>query len=290
MTAFAAAYSAASGQTISWKPSSFSSVRVRCGVTPRSIMFATSGGGSCAAISLELLDGLRRLDEQRVGARLLVGEAALDRRVEAERLARVGAGDDEQVALAARVGGGADLGRVLLGGDHLLALEVAALLRPHLVLEEHAGRARVLEVADGAQHVDRVAVAGVGVDDHGRGRRRARRRASASAISDSVRKPKSGSPRCAARHRVAGDEDDVEADARGDARRERVVDARHQDGVVRDEVADLLGGRSVMGDPSLTCSGARRCAQCASVVASSVGRLVRREARRSRAPRPRPPT
>ena len=31
-------------------------------------------------------------------------------------------------------------------------------------------------------------------------------------------------------------------DARGDPRRERVIDAGHQDGVARDEVADLLGG------------------------------------------------
>jgi hypothetical protein len=50
VTALAAAYNAASGQTISWNPRSFSSERVRCGVTPRSIMFATSGAGSCAAI------------------------------------------------------------------------------------------------------------------------------------------------------------------------------------------------------------------------------------------------
>ena len=116
-------------------------------MTPRSIMFATSGGGQLRCDLLQLLDRLRRLDEQRVGARLLVGEAALDRGVEAERLARVGARDDEQVALAARVRRGADLGGVLLRRDDLLALEMAALLGPDLVLEEDAGRARVLEVA-----------------------------------------------------------------------------------------------------------------------------------------------
>ena len=45
----------------------------------------------------ELVDRLRRLDEQGVGAGLLVGAAALDRLFDAERLARVGAGDDEEV-------------------------------------------------------------------------------------------------------------------------------------------------------------------------------------------------
>src|SRR5436190_17118225 len=110
---------------------------------------------------LELLCRLRRLHEERVCARLLIYEAALDRLVEAERLAGVRAGDDEEVAIAAGLGGGADLGRVLLGRDHLLALEVTALLGPDLILEEYAGRTRVLEVADRANHVDRVAVAGV---------------------------------------------------------------------------------------------------------------------------------
>ena len=51
---------------------------------------------------LQLLDRLGRLDEQRVGAGLLVGEAALDRGLEAERLAGVRAGDDEKVARRSR--------------------------------------------------------------------------------------------------------------------------------------------------------------------------------------------
>ena len=241
MTAFAAAYSAASGQTISPKPRSLQ-------LPAREVRRAAAldhvrdqRRGELRGDLGELLPGLRRLDEQRVGARLLVGEAALDRGVEAERLARVGAGDDEQVALAARVGGGADLGRVLLRGDDLLALEVTALLRPHLVLEEHARRARVLEVADGAQHVHGAAVAGVGVDDHrcGGDARDVAGRVGHLGLGQEaeVRLAEMGGG-----HRVAGDEDDVEADAGGDARRERVVDAGHQDGVLRDEVADLLGG------------------------------------------------
>ena len=56
------------------------------------------------------------------------------------------------------------LGRV----HHLLARHVAALLGPDLVLEEDPGGAGVLQVADGAHHVDGVSVARVGVDDHRR--------------------------------------------------------------------------------------------------------------------------
>jgi len=128
---------------------------------------------------------------------------------------------------------------VLLDRDHLLPPEVAALLRPDLVLEEHSGGTCVLEVAHGAQHVHGAPVAGVGVDDH---RRRADTRHVAGGVGH-LGLGEEAEVRLAqvrGRHGVAGDEDDVEADAGGDPGRERVVDARHQDGVRRDEVADLL--------------------------------------------------
>ena len=51
--------------------------------------------------------------------------------------------------------------------DDRLAVEVAAALRVHLVLEVHAGEARVLERLHRAGDVHRLAEAGVGVDQRG---------------------------------------------------------------------------------------------------------------------------
>ncbi len=49
------------------------------------------------------------------------------------------------------------------GRDHLLARHVTAALGPYLVLDHHRGEARGLEPAHREMHVDRVAVAGIGV-------------------------------------------------------------------------------------------------------------------------------
>src|SRR5699024_10970412 len=55
-----------------------------------------------------------------------------------------------------------------LGGfDHLLAFQVPATFRVHLVLDVAAGQAGVLEHLDGAGRVHRFAEAGVGVHDRG---------------------------------------------------------------------------------------------------------------------------
>ena len=58
------------------------------------------------------------------------------------------------------------LSAVLLGGDHLLARDVPALLGRHLVLDVEPRHARLLVFAHRAHHVEHVAVAGVGVGDH----------------------------------------------------------------------------------------------------------------------------
>ena len=50
------------------------------------------------------------------------------------------------------------------GGDHLLALEMAAALGKHLVLDLDRVGAGALQHLDGAPHVERVAEAGVGID------------------------------------------------------------------------------------------------------------------------------
>ena len=119
------------------------------------------GGGD----RLDLLLGLRRLDEQRVGARLAVAPRALERAVEALDRARVGAGDDQQLAVAARLDRGAHLLDHLGRVDHLLALHVAAALRRDLVLDVQRGDAGRGVLAHRAHDVERVAVAVVGVGD-----------------------------------------------------------------------------------------------------------------------------
>ena len=72
--------------------------------------------------------------------------------------AGVGAADDHEVVVAARVGGGADLLGVLLGGNDALALEVAALLRPLLIFEDDPRHPGLHALAHRARDVERVAV------------------------------------------------------------------------------------------------------------------------------------
>ena len=79
----------------------------------------------------------------------------------------VGARDDDETAVAARVAGGADLRHHRFHRDDLLAREKTASLGKHLVLDVQCRHAGVLILAHGAPHVERVAVAGVGVADDG---------------------------------------------------------------------------------------------------------------------------
>ena len=48
------------------------------------------------------------------------------------------------------IGGGADLGDVVVAADQLLVVEMAALLREHLVLDMDGGDAGALELLHGA--------------------------------------------------------------------------------------------------------------------------------------------
>jgi hypothetical protein len=59
---------------------------------------------------------------------------------------------------------GAQLGQPIASLHHLLARHVAALLRPHLVFEEHAGCTCLPPQLHGANGVERVAVPRVRVD------------------------------------------------------------------------------------------------------------------------------
>ena len=82
--------------------------------------------GTCARDREQLFLRERRLDEQEIRAGLLVGARAIERRLEALDGARVGAGEDHQVRIHARIHRGLELGHHLVLRDHVLALEVAA--------------------------------------------------------------------------------------------------------------------------------------------------------------------
>ena len=106
--------------------------------------------------------------EHHVGAGRHVGLAAADRLVEtaADRRHGVGARDDDEIRVAARVAGGPDFAGRLFDWDHLLAGDVAAALGADLVFDVDRGDTRRLEILHRADDVDRVAVAGVGVGHH----------------------------------------------------------------------------------------------------------------------------
>jgi hypothetical protein len=135
------------------------------------------------------------LDEQRVDAAGQVGLGPVQRGVQAFDRQRVGARQDQRVGTAARVQRGAQLAAHLGGaGHHGLAVEVAAALGEALVLQlDHRG-AGALEAAHRALHVQRIAEAGVGVDDHRHASTRSVMRASVSSTSVKVVSPMSERP------------------------------------------------------------------------------------------------
>ena len=68
----------------------------------------------------------------------------------------VGAGDDDEIPVAARVAGGAYLRHHRFHRDDLLAREKTASLGGHLVLDVECRHAGVLILAHGAPHVERL--------------------------------------------------------------------------------------------------------------------------------------
>jgi len=115
----------------------------------------------------DVLDRQHGVGEQQVGAGLGVEIEPADRLVEPVRTERVGARHDDEVGIDPCRRRRRDLLGALLGRDHRLALEVAAALRPLLVLDHQPGEAGLLERLDGEVDVDRVAVAGIAVGEHG---------------------------------------------------------------------------------------------------------------------------
>ena len=113
---------------------------------------------------LQILKTFRRLDEGHIRARFDVALSALDRRLEALDGAGVRSGDDDH-ALAARIHSRAHLADHLVRRDELLAGEMAAAFRRVLVLDLNGACAGLLQRPHRVRNVDRIAEAGVRVDD-----------------------------------------------------------------------------------------------------------------------------
>ncbi len=173
------------------------------------------------------------------------------RLVEPDGCSRVGACGDVQMRAA--IDRGTQLREPVLARHDLLAGHVPAPLRPHLVLEEDPGRARGLPELDRAHDVQRVAVAGVAVDDDhrlGRGTAHAPRHFGHLDLGEvaEVRKTE-----LRPRHAVARQEDGVEARLGRETHREGVPHAWHQHRPAGRETR-----RQVVAAHCATCRGAQR--------------------------------
>ncbi len=113
----------------------------------------------------KLFHRLRRLDERHVGPRRQRLVRPPHRLVEARHRARIGAGDDHEFALLRRHGS-TDLRHVILARHNLLVVQMAALLRRHLILDMDRRHAAPLIFLHGPEHVQLVAIAGVRIGDH----------------------------------------------------------------------------------------------------------------------------
>ncbi len=189
----------------------------------------------------EVVAAARRLDEQHVGAGLAVHLHALDGAVEAFDRDGVGARHDQGLARVAGIHRGADFSAHLGGRDQRLAVEMAAALGKVLVLELDRGGAGALELAHGAHDVERIAVAGVGIDHEMRidavadQRQRLRHLGHGDEADVGPAEPGVGD-------RGAGDIERREARLRGDQRGERIVHAgRHDDGLAGKTGAERFG-------------------------------------------------
>src|SRR5437773_2693019 len=190
-----------------------------------------------------LLERLRRLDEDRIGAGLREGTRPADGLVQSERGAGVGAGGHVEERAPPEVEGGAELRQVLLELDDALPCHVTAALRPHLVLQEGAGGADADELVDRPLDVERVPVAGVDVDDERAldggddspgGVRHLRLR----------QEPEIGLAEPRRREAVAGEEDRREAGELREQGTQRIVHAGEDERLARpEEVRDRIHDR-----------------------------------------------
>ena len=104
-------------------------------------------------------------DKQQVGTGLGVLLGTFHRCVKAVDGGGIGAGHDDGVAIAACIARGLDLADHFAGFNHFFAIEVAAALGADLVFQLDAVGPGALQGAHGVVGVQRVAKAGVGIDD-----------------------------------------------------------------------------------------------------------------------------
>ena len=203
-----------------------------------------------------LLPRDRRLDEKYVCAGLDIGFRAVERALEAFDGDGVGARDDHQVGVGARVGGGLDLRDHLAARHDLLALEMAAALWEHLILDLDRVCAGTLEHLYRAAHVERIAESGVGIDHQRLGEHVADR----GDVIDKLRERDEtvvGNAEIRVRDARAGDVGGVEALVRDDPCRERVGDAGEQHRRARLQLARYLLAHELapeaIGEINVTC-------------------------------------
>ena len=113
----------------------------------------------------QFLDRLRRLDEPDIGAGFEIGVDPVDRGLQPLDSARVRTGNDDQVGIAPGIDRSLDLADHFRSGNDFFPFVMAALLRRDLILDMEPGDPGFLVLAHGADHIDRVAVAGIGVGD-----------------------------------------------------------------------------------------------------------------------------
>src|SRR5579884_1594372 len=105
------------------------------------------------------------LDENHVCSGFAVGASTSQRVLKAIDGVGIGAGDDDEIGVLPRLYGGAHLLYHLLHWNDLFSLHVSALLGPYLILDVQPGHACVFVFANGAPHVDGIAIARIGIRD-----------------------------------------------------------------------------------------------------------------------------
>jgi len=164
---------------------------------------------------------------------------AADRLVDVVGARRVGARDDDEIGIEARIARRLHLLYHFFRRNHALARHVAAALGPHLVLEHDRRHARLLEGARREIDAHRVAVTGVGI----RAQQQVGAVGEAPRIADVLFQPHHAAVRpaqAALRRAGSGDGARLETEVLGEARAVAVVDAGgNQDFGSIDELSEL---------------------------------------------------
>ena len=182
------------------------------------------GGVNRGGKGTEVFIGGQGLGKNHVSAGLPIEPGALNGVVEAHRRG-VGAGNDLQMRPSAPCGGNL-AGHVVRVGQALV-VKMAAFFRQHLVLDLHCGGARLLQLANQAHDVERLAVSGIAVHQD-------RQAGGANQLASRVAQFFQGDDaEVRQRHRGAeggaGQVQSLETGLLGKARRQRVVRPRHAD-------------------------------------------------------------